>query len=147
MNIRTSKRARACNFPSTYHSWTVLLTREGREPLDHIVQAAFPILHNLMQQILQHTQIEAAQVMKTVLKIFWSCTHYALPNVQGINVDSWFSMFAYLIAKRLPESCEGLEPSGQPLSVEDRNAWPWWKVNRRFKSSLFSPRYCYLSKN
>ena len=74
--------------------------------------------------------MEACQVMRMILKIFWSSTQYFLPKVNGINVDIWFSMFAALLEKRLPEASENIEPLGQPIAMEDRAAWPWWKVSK-----------------
>jgi len=73
-----------------------------------------------------------------ISKIFWSCTQYQLPTVQGVNVEAWFSMFAHLLDKYLPEAHEGREPSGQPTSKEERDAWPWWKV--RHIILLFHPK-------
>ena len=54
-----------------------------RGPMNEIVQTAFPVLQRLMVQILDHPQLEAAQVMHQCLKIFWSATMYSLPEVSA----------------------------------------------------------------
>lgn len=104
--------------------------KEARLPLDNLIQAIFPTLQELMTQILENNSIEAAQVMRVCLKIFWSSTQYALPNVQGVDVNLWFHILGQLLDKKLPEASEGLEPSGQPQDIEERNNWPWWKVKK-----------------
>ena len=48
----------------------------------------------------------------------------------GIDVNAWFQIIGHILQKELPEASEGKEPSGQPLSLEDRKVWPWWKVRR-----------------
>lgn len=102
--------------------------KEKRAPLNHMVQTCFPLLEHLMQQVLQNNSLEAAQIMRMCLKTFWSSTNFALPDAQGVNVNLWFEMIASILNKRLPEASEGLEPFGQPLSIDDRKVWPWWKV-------------------
>ena len=121
-----------------------------RQPLNDLIQASFPSLQGLMTQIINNNTIEAAQVMKVCLKIFWSATHYILPiQVQGVDVNLWFQMIASILQKDLPEASSGLEPVGQPEDKENRRNWPWWKLKKwaiRI-TSLFiqrygNPRYC-----
>ena len=81
-----------------------------------------------MTFILDNNTIEAAHVLRLCFKIFWSCTQYSLPPVAGVNVNLWFNSLAKILNKRLPEASEGIEPYGQPISEDERNEWPWWKV-------------------
>lgn len=104
--------------------------REARAGLNEIVQASFPMLQSLIASLLDNNQIEAAQVMRLCLKVFYSSTCYALPQVQGIDVNFWFNSFAQLLQKKLPEASEGLEPAGQPTDIEERTSWPWWKLKK-----------------
>ena len=94
--------------------------KEQRGPMNEIVQTAFPLLQRLMVQILDHPQLEAAQVMHQCLKIFWSATMYSLPEVTGIDVNGWFQMIGSIVQKTLPEASEGLDPPGQPIAPEER---------------------------
>lgn len=121
-----------------------------RQPLNDLIEASFPSLQGLMTQIISNNSLEAAQVMKVCLKIFWSATHYILPiQVKGVDVNLWFQMIASILQKDLPEASTGLEPLGQPVDKEDRRNWPWWKLKKwaiRI-TSLFiqrygNPRYC-----
>ena len=103
--------------------------REEREPLHEIIENLFPLLQEMITQILDNNSIEAAHVLRICLKIFWSSTQYALPPVNGVNVNLWFHALATILNKRLPEASEGIEPLGQPESIDERNGWPWWKVS------------------
>lgn len=119
-----------------------------RKPLNDIVQVSFPYLQTLMTHVISHNSIEAAQVMKMCLKIFWSATMYQLPEVTGVDVNFWFQMIAQILEKVLPEASEGLEPAGQPTDPEQRAAWPWWKLKKwaarivsQFIQRYGNPRY------
>mmetsp|Transcript_3899 Transcript_3899/g.4034 ORF Transcript_3899/g.4034 Transcript_3899/m.4034 type:complete len:868 (+) Transcript_3899:3-2606(+) len=92
--------------------------------------------------------LEAAHVMRLCLKIFWSATIYTLPTVQGIDVNSWFQIIGHILQKNLPEASEGQEPAGQPLDLEARKVWPWWKLKKwaakiisHFIQRYGNPRY------
>jgi hypothetical protein len=122
--------------------------KEDRAPLNDIVQVSFPFLQQLMSHVINHNSIEAAQVMKMCLKIFWSATMYQLPQVQGVDVNFWFQIIGQIIDKPLPEASEGLEPLGQPTDREERAAWPWWKLKKwaarvasQFIQRYGNPRY------
>jgi len=122
--------------------------KEDREPLNAIVQVTFPCLQQLMTHVSQHNSIEAAQVMKMCLKIFWSATMYQLPQVSGVDVNLWFQLVGQVIDKPLPEASEGVEPLGQPTDREERAAWPWWKLKKwagriasQFIQRYGNPRY------
>lgn len=122
--------------------------REDRQPLNDILQALFPFLQELMKAILTNQSLEAAQVMRLCLKIFWSATNYSLPLVQGVDVGLWFSIIGQIMAKPLPEASEGLEPLHQPTDPEERKQWPWWKLKKwasrimnHFVQRYGNPRY------
>jgi len=102
--------------------------KEERRPLNDILLLLFPKLQQLMTFLIQLHSLEAAEVMRLCLKIFWSATIYVLPPVAGVDVNLWFNMISEILNKRLPESSEGLEPFNQPVEAEERKKWPWWKV-------------------
>eukprot|EP01038_Epipyxis_sp_PR26KG_P009275 gene9275-12495_t len=122
--------------------------KEKRQPLHDIIQASFSTLENIMTNIISLNSIEAAQVMKVCLKIFYSATIYKLPTVQGVNVNLWFSLIGNILEKHLPEASEGIEPFGQPIELDDRKSWPWWKLKKwairivcHFIQRYGNPRY------
>ena len=67
--------------------------------MNDIVQSSFPLLQSLITHILDNNNhtLEAAQVMKLILKIFWSATMYALPTVQGVDVNAWFQILGMYV--------------------------------------------------
>lgn len=128
-------------------------SKEQRGPLNDIVAAAFPLLLPLGQQLSaahQHS-LEAAMMLKQILKIFWSSTQFYLPGAESSNssiglahpeqLKPWFDILTKALQKPLPEASTGLEPRGQPVDVDARNAWPWWKVKKwaaQIMSRIFS---------
>jgi hypothetical protein len=104
--------------------------KEARQPLNDTLQLCFPVLQQLMTQIISNNSLEAASVMRLCLKIFWSATTYMLPAVAGIDVNLWFQMIADIMNKRIPEASEGIEPLGQPTDPNERKMWPWWKLKK-----------------
>lgn len=122
--------------------------KDDRQVLNDIIQTSFPTLQQLMTVLLENNMNEAAHIMRICLKIFWSTTVYALPEVSGVNVNLWFNSLAYILQKPLPEASEGIEPVGQPTSVSDRKQWPWWKLKKwsariiaHFIQRYGNPRY------
>jgi len=123
--------------------------KDERRPLNEILQLAFPKLQTLMSHILLNNSLEAAQVMRLCLKIFWSATIYVLPAVSGVDVNLWFNIVSEILNKRLPEAHEGLEPLHQPIDPDERKVWPWWKLKKwaarimtHFIQRYGNPRYC-----
>lgn len=135
-------------------------SREQRGPLNQIVNTAFPLLLPLAQELSNENQhsLEAAMMLKQILKIFWSSTQFYLPGSDELSQNNsgmensiglarperlqpWFEVLAKALKKPLPEASTGLEPRGQPTDVDARNAWPWWKVKKwtvQIMSRLFS---------
>jgi hypothetical protein len=128
-------------------------SRDQRGPLNEIVHKAFPMLLPLAQRLSDPNEhsLEAAMMLKQILKIFWSSTQFYLPGGDGKTpspalanpeaLQPWFDIMCAALKKPLPEASTGLEPRGQPTSVEERNAWPWWKVKKwsvQIMSRLFS---------
>lgn len=139
-------------------------SKDQRGPLNDIVQASFPMLLPLGQQLVQQHSLEEAMMLKQILKIFWSSTQFYLPgrepgNSEGETTNNgggdgtssiglarpdllqpWFDILTAALKKVLPEA-------DQPTDLEARNAWPWWKVKKwavQIMSRMFS-RYGFVS--
>eukprot|EP00548_Thalassiothrix_antarctica_P003614 CAMPEP_0194146922 /NCGR_PEP_ID=MMETSP0152-20130528/22408_1 /TAXON_ID=1049557 /ORGANISM="Thalassiothrix antarctica, Strain L6-D1" /LENGTH=1062 /DNA_ID=CAMNT_0038847579 /DNA_START=36 /DNA_END=3224 /DNA_ORIENTATION=- len=128
-------------------------SKEQRGPLNEIVIKSFPLLLPLAQRLSDPScnSLEGAMMLKQIMKIFWSSTQFYLPGGDGktpspalSNPDAlkpWFDILCSALSKPLPEASTGLPPRDQPTSIEDRNAWPWWKVKKwavQIMSRLFS---------
>ena len=126
-------------------------SREQRGPLNMIVEQSFPLLLPLAQQLWKEHSLEAAMMLKQILKIFWSSTQFYLPGADDgtssiglakpAELQPWFDILTETLKKPLPEASTGQEPRGQPVEESARNAWPWWKVKKwtvQIMSRLFS---------
>lgn len=118
-------------------------SKERRGPLNEIVNLSFPLLLPLSQRLCnpEEHSLEAAMMLKQMLKIFWSSTQFFLPTADVSQIQPWFDILYAVLAKPLPEASTGLEPRNQPITVVERNAWPWWKVKKwavQIMSRLFS---------
>lgn len=128
-------------------------SKEQRGPLNDIVVQSFPLLLPLAQRLSEPcvNSLEGAMMLKQILKIFWSSTQFYLPGGDGVNpspalanpqsMQPWFDILCKVLLKPLPEASTGLEPLGQPTGLDERNAWPWWKVKKwsvQIMSRLFS---------
>mmetsp|Transcript_108 Transcript_108/g.167 ORF Transcript_108/g.167 Transcript_108/m.167 type:complete len:1061 (-) Transcript_108:259-3441(-) len=130
-------------------------SREQRGPLNEIVVKSFPLLLPLAQRLSDANEhsLEAALMLKQILKIFWSSTQFYLPGgstdgstaspglANPESMQPWFEILRAVLSKPLPEASTGLEPQNQPTTVEERNQWPWWKVKKwavQIMSRLFS---------
>eukprot|EP00529_Nitzschia_sp_RCC80_P003831 CAMPEP_0113510620 /NCGR_PEP_ID=MMETSP0014_2-20120614/38237_1 /TAXON_ID=2857 /ORGANISM="Nitzschia sp." /LENGTH=1078 /DNA_ID=CAMNT_0000406591 /DNA_START=56 /DNA_END=3292 /DNA_ORIENTATION=+ /assembly_acc=CAM_ASM_000159 len=128
-------------------------SKDQRGPLNDIVARSFPLLLPLAQRLSDENEhsLEVAMMLKQILKIFWSSTQFYLPGgndkepspalTNPQSMQPWLDILQRALVKKLPEASTGLEPRGQPTSVEERNAWPWWKVKKwavQIMSRLFS---------
>lgn len=129
--------------------------REQRGPLNQIVSISFPLLLPLAQRLVSTNDysIEAAMMLKQILKIFWSSTQFYLPGngeelIQGVPslsnpqaMQPWFNVLSQALARPISEEI-------LPSSLDERNAYPWWKVKKwsvqimsRFFSRYGIPAY------
>jgi len=122
-------------------------SKEQRGPLNEIVVQTFPLLLPLAQRLSSPNEnsLEAALMLKQILKIFWSSTQFYLPIGGPLSspdaILPWFEVIRVILSKPLPEASTGLPPLNQPKDEAERNSWPWWKVKKwsvQIMSRLFS---------
>ena len=111
--------------------------KDDRKPLFDIMIVVFPTIQGLVHSIINYNDIEIAMVFHQTLKIFWSCTMYRLPAPEtavACDVNFWFQFMSFLLEKKLPVAGEaGTELNSafvQPVNVDDRTQWPWWKAKK-----------------
>jgi len=121
-----------------------------RGALDDLIAQSFPVIQGRLRQCIAMNQPEVAHILRLSLKIFHSSVVFSLPEgVQGnithpvVDFQLWFEVMNALLAKRLPEGSEGVEPTGQPTDPDDRNQWVWWKVKKWASRTIlhFQARY------
>ena len=86
-------------------------SKEQRGPLNDIAQQSFPLLLPLAQRSIapEEHSLEAATMLKQILKIFWSSTQFYLPQIDAQQIQPWFDVLQAVMAKVLPEAFTGLE--------------------------------------
>nr|GEX97830.1 importin beta-like SAD2 [Tanacetum cinerariifolium] len=103
------------------------LSDEERAPVHHIVEQTFPYLHNIFSKLVQvgNPRIEVADLIKLICKIFWSLVYLEIPkNLFDLNVfNDWMVLFLIILERPVPVE-------GQPVDLELRKSWGWWKVKR-----------------
>ncbi len=106
--------------------------RGDREAWEAIVQCTFPRLGAIFKQCLGANTLDAANMMRVILKAYWSAISYNLEGylAQSDVVLQWVDMIHTLLGKQLPEASEGGEPAGQPTDPHERYSWPWWKCKK-----------------
>ena len=107
--------------------------QDERKPLDKAIVLTFPLLRELFQQLLSsHNSLEAGEMIKLICKIYFKCIQFHLPEFikQQDEALKWAALFKGVLDKQLPEASSGLEPRGQPVNIEEREKWPWWKAKK-----------------
>ncbi|RUS23108.1 armadillo-type protein [Endogone sp. FLAS-F59071] len=113
---------------------------EKRDPLSNIVKATFPTIQNIATGLVNNDTLEAAEMLKTALKIYHTSIHIDLPKSlqDPSSLVPWGTIFVQLVDKRIPQ--ENL-----PTESEEREKYPWWKakkwayhcLNRLFGRSVY----------
>ena len=104
-----------------------------RAPMDKAIALTFPLLRELFEELLaSHNSIEAGEMIKLICKIYFKCVQFHLPDFvkQREEAFKWAALFKGVLDKPLPEASTGLEPRGQPVNIEEREKWPWWKAKK-----------------
>ncbi|GJT09582.1 importin beta-like SAD2 [Tanacetum coccineum] len=103
------------------------LSDEERTPVHHIVEQTFPYLLNIFSKLVQigNPRIEVADLIKLICKIFWSLVYLEIPKkLFDLNVfNDWMVLFLIILERPVPVE-------GQPVDLELRKSWGWWKVKR-----------------
>ena len=128
ININGSDRLRVYNSLVILRKITKRLEYKAdgkpREPLHLIMAGTFPAIQGLVENIKNMDLLEGAMCIHMVMKIFWSCIMYKLPKEEsGLDYNYWFRLLAFLLERPIP-------PEGQPVHLEERTKWPWWKVKK-----------------
>ncbi|CAM9500194.1 unnamed protein product [Chrysoparadoxa australica] len=113
-----------------------------RRHLNQVIAVTFPLLQDIAPSLLESDHIQAAQILKLVLKLFWSGTQFQLPAISSpnrIDLDLWMDLFCKILRKPLVN---------QPDDIHERPQWAWWKVKKwcaqiiaRFFGRYGNPNY------
>ncbi|ORX79697.1 ARM repeat-containing protein [Basidiobolus meristosporus CBS 931.73] len=98
-------------------------SQDKRGPLLDIIKHAFPTLQTIAASLAASESLEAAEMLKTILKTYYCSIQYDLSEAQQQNdsLIQWGSLFLQLVEKAVPN---------QPADVEDREKYIWWKAKK-----------------
>ena len=95
-----------------------------RQPLDMLVQETFPFMFDFLCHICQQNTPESAQLVKLILKVFYSAFHLKMPSfirnqaVMGKWIEKMLEIFMMPL------------PPGEPADPIKRREWPPWKAKK-----------------
>ncbi|CAM6037581.1 unnamed protein product [Sphagnum compactum] len=100
---------------------------EERMPVYLIINTTFPVLLEILKYLLllPNPAIEISDLIKLILKIFWSSAYLEVPKLlhDAPTFTAWMACFHNLLERPVPTV-------GQPTDPELRKAWGWWKVKK-----------------
>jgi len=117
---------------------------DERQELQQVVALTFPKLLALLQQLtkIETDSVEIAELMRLVIKIFWSSCYLNVPPYlhDPAVLQGWMECIYVLLLRPVPTQ-------GQPTDEAERMSWQWWKVKKwtmhlcnRFYSRYGDPR-------
>ena len=111
-------------------------SREQRGPLNEIVVQAFPLLLPLGQHLSnannQQHSLEAAMMLKQILKIFWSSTQFYLPNISSpTNTTNHVNGDSNTLSANSTTTSDQQSPSDNSSSIglaRPEQLQPWFDI-------------------
>jgi len=102
---------------------------DARSPVEAVVAETFPLLRPLLATLTPSagSHPEAALLAKLVLKIFWSCTQFALPRSalhDPAVVLEWFELIKAVL------ECDAPAPQDAAAEDDQAEAQPAWKLKK-----------------
>eukprot|EP00947_MAST-08B_sp_MAST-8B-sp1_P000681 g681.t1 len=98
---------------------------ELRGPLNVVIEQTFPYLEQIFQGLVQMEEVAAADLMKLIIKTFWSGVQLRLPPY--VMVPEKTNIWLSLLNQVLERDVDGL---GMPEDPDERAKWPWWKAKQ-----------------
>ncbi|KAF0457185.1 ARM repeat-containing protein [Gigaspora margarita] len=98
---------------------------EQRAPLAEIIQRTFAIILQMGQGLLNEINVDAAEMLRIINKIYSSAIQYDLSEALQDNnsIVPWVTFFQHLIEKDIPEEII-------PNIIEDRQRFIWFRSQR-----------------
>ncbi|KAF2457955.1 putative nonsense-mediated mRNA decay protein [Lineolata rhizophorae] len=98
---------------------------ENRADFDKIVAVAFPQLLNIGNRCVAEENIEAGEMLRTVMKAYKHAIYFELPVPlrDQQTMVGWCTLFLNVVAKDAP-------PSAMPEDLDEREKNHWWKAKK-----------------
>ncbi|CAG8478067.1 8378_t:CDS:10, partial [Cetraspora pellucida] len=98
---------------------------DQRGPLNEIIQRSFTIILQMGQDLLGEINLDAAEMLRIINKIYSSATQFELSQTLQDNnsIIPWVSFFQHLVEKDIPGEIV-------PSDLEDRQKFIWFRAQR-----------------
>ncbi|CAG8511343.1 16093_t:CDS:10 [Cetraspora pellucida] len=98
---------------------------DQRGPLNEIIQRSFTIILQMGQDLLGEINLDAAEMLRIINKIYSSATQFELSQTLQDNnsIIPWVSFFQHLVEKDIPGEII-------PNDLEDRQKFIWFRAQR-----------------
>jgi len=106
--------------------------KSRRKPLQQLVESTFPLLLELFSSLIGTNEVQAAIMLKTIIKMFWSSINFGIPPyiLNDQNLSSWMKALFSLFRKPIPTEII-------PKDIDDQAKHPWWKC-KKWIANIFS---------
>ncbi|KNC96420.1 uncharacterized protein SPPG_08317 [Spizellomyces punctatus DAOM BR117] len=106
---------------------------EKRQFLDELIERGLPILHSVGTRLVPLTDVEAGDMLKTILKTYNATIRMSLSKTQqeSSSLVPWGTLFVQVIEKTLP-----IDMPAMPADALEREKHPWWKAKKWAYSCL-----------
>lgn len=96
-----------------------------RSNLDRIVEVSFPRILTIGGSLVDETSLEAAEMLRLVVKCYKHAVYYELPKPLQAHQSTvgWCTLFLRVITKEPPASC-------MLDDIEEREQTHWWKSRK-----------------
>ncbi|CAI2189717.1 5681_t:CDS:2, partial [Funneliformis geosporum] len=98
---------------------------DNRAPLNEIIESTFPITLQMAQSLRNENSIDAAEMLRIILKTYSSATQYELadPLQSNSSLVPWITLMLHIVEKPIP-------PEIIPEDLEERQKFMWYRVKR-----------------
>lgn len=98
---------------------------DDRTALEEIIKVIFPGILELGTKLVQQDSLEAAEMLRSILKTYKSAIHLHLsPQLQeSSSIIPWGTLFLSVVQKPIPADT-------QPASADEREKFPWWRAKK-----------------
>ncbi|CAG8497297.1 16245_t:CDS:10 [Acaulospora colombiana] len=98
---------------------------ESNVPLLEIVHQTFPVILQIAQRLLNEVSLEAAEMLRIIVKIYYSATQYELhePLQENSSIVPWMTLMLQLFEKRIPDEII-------PSDKDERQRFIWYRTQR-----------------
>ncbi|KAK9463087.1 armadillo-type protein [Lipomyces oligophaga] len=110
--------------------------KEGRDPLNRIIDLAFPVTVQIGSNILSENSTVAGDMMRLIMKSYHAAIYLELaPRLQEQSfLLPWGNLMLQVVAKEIPADIA-------PQDDDEKTQFPWWKAKKwafRNLNRLFS---------